>query len=427
MRIRIILILSLCFLFISHCIAQKKIFEKAIQNGKESDGRYYINLSDKDCAKYSIIKSEAEQENNVVIDRFETKNVNIFGESVNCACVIGFRLKSEANSCQGIAEELIRLNNSKKSLQLVGEIPCEQFICVKSYLEGKGYQAIKLTTMSGGDYYTKRQEICGTKYNEMMRIEFKTPQLIEQERIVKEQREAEIARVNKAILEGTLNGYFEWNFKRETGVIVRYEGNWKNGKFHGYGKHISKQDIGWCNWGDWGCYRTIYDGEWKDGLYDGYGSLIINYRQYDGYFLKGKKNGLFKVTNTGFGSSCYEADINYDMDNVVSSNVIQDCEQQWKEEGKQRVEIAKTTGNYWDIDEKTSKPLDYICDGVKYKYQPVKITCKCKYTSSETIYYWSGDCGYKKGYYRSETFSDSYLGETKEELYKTLKSLCGCN
>ena len=58
------------------------------------------------------------------------------------------------------------------------------------------------------------------------------------------------------------------------GVLIKYAGEWANGKFQGSGKLCTKDEI--------------YRGTFSEGLYSGDGQLIREDKSITGKFLKGQ-------------------------------------------------------------------------------------------------------------------------------------------
>ena len=86
---------------------------------------------------------------------------------------------------------------------------------------------------------------------------------------------------NHVIYRGEMNELFDHDGKGieydENGKIV-YDGEWRNGRFHGYGK---KHENG----------QLVYEGEWKSGLPDGKGVYFENgKKKYKGRWVKGQIN-----------------------------------------------------------------------------------------------------------------------------------------
>ena len=71
----------------------------------------------------------------------------------------------------------------------------------------------------------------------------------------------------------------------------KYEGEWKNGKYHGQGKLTIGKGI---------FEGDKYEGDWKDGKQHGQGTYIsTNRSKYVGEYKDGKENGqgTFTFTN----------------------------------------------------------------------------------------------------------------------------------
>lgn len=96
------------------------------------------------------------------------------------------------------------------------------------------------------------------------------------------------------------NGYYEgetkkrmqWNVPHGKGVFVaptyKYEGDFVNGKWEGYGKY-------------WSSKGSYYEGEFFYGRWDGEGTLTLkDGSTYKGHFDSGYLNGLFTVTDKRF-------------------------------------------------------------------------------------------------------------------------------
>ena len=80
------------------------------------------------------------------------------------------------------------------------------------------------------------------------------------------------------------------------GLIVEYDGSWKNGLRHGYGKYYYDND------------RVLYDGEWFKGQRQGKGSLYLLTGEcvYIGEWHKNRKHGQgteFKLDGSKYQGS----------------------------------------------------------------------------------------------------------------------------
>ncbi|MDB4345681.1 hypothetical protein OAA43_01245, partial [bacterium] len=112
--------------------------------------------------------------------------------------------------------------------------------------------------------------------------------------------------------EGEAHGYGV--FKFESGAV--YEGNLKDGEFHGKGK-ISNNGIAYE--GDWKDDKyhgkgimtynngSVYEGDWKDDNHHGKGKMTTDNYVYEGDFEDGNHHGKGKMTYNN-GSVVYEGD-----------------------------------------------------------------------------------------------------------------------
>ncbi len=80
-----------------------------------------------------------------------------------------------------------------------------------------------------------------------------------------------------------LDGYGVWRRARDN----TYEGEWKNGRFHGRGTRIQRSDR--------------YEGEWSEGRWQGQGVHVTRQGRYEGSFLAGRRDGWgeFRDARTG--------------------------------------------------------------------------------------------------------------------------------
>ncbi len=226
------------------------------------------------------------------------------------------------------------------------------------------------------------------------------------------------------VKDGIPNGYgvFEghlsvFNYIRTNGKTLKYSGYWSNGRFHGNGSLVNVQLV--ANSGN------FFDLGGEDILVE-----------LTGKFVDGKRDGKFIIKNYNTNDLKYRAAIDYKDDKLIAGKLITDeyYEERLANEAKRyketidRMNNAKSTGKFFIMDKRDAYDEKYTCKGNEYKYKVYPIKCNCMVTTSYYIYYWSGACGYKAGYYSAVSFdTDTYLGATEIELESTLKSKCGCN
>ena len=90
---------------------------------------------------------------------------------------------------------------------------------------------------------------------------------------------------------GIFTGLFYGEFHKGKGVISYNDNNIYSGEWENY-KRQNKGVLKFSNLDE-------YKGEFKDDLFDGHGLLFINAEKtiYDGTWIKGKKEGIFKILN----------------------------------------------------------------------------------------------------------------------------------
>ncbi len=86
-----------------------------------------------------------------------------------------------------------------------------------------------------------------------------------------------------------------------------YEGEFYNGKRHGYGRYVYNSG-------------HEYEGEWADGVIHGVGKYKYNNGEYIGFFANGKRNGVGKYTFNSGG--LYEGDFKDDKFNGYGKRVF---------------------------------------------------------------------------------------------------------
>ena len=136
-------------------------------------------------------------------------------------------------------------------------------------------------------------------------------------------------------------GYVSENSIKGTNVQVYYEGEWQNGTLNGQGRLVNKY---------FADYVELYNGSWKNGLYHGSGTLMetklndkIEFIQYKGNFIDGKKNGKMSIigqykdqlsngfymkdiTQALYQKFRFSAEAEYDNDALIKYNLIEDHE-----------------------------------------------------------------------------------------------------
>lgn len=184
-------------------------------------------------------------------------------------------------------------------------------------------------------------------------------------------------------------------YKYYDGTI--YEGEWKDGQHHGQGK-INYGGAGdWGYIGGWkdgkkhgqGTYDDVgcstYTGEWKDGKKHGYGVETLHYtgERYEGEFINGKITGSGKITDTkdeekksrllrlyeshGPHVSGTLAPIRYITPIVISKEYLQDIEEsELDEEAKQKLREEVRPFSIWEKDFARQTFIPEECLGFNY-------------------------------------------------------------
>lgn len=79
---------------------------------------------------------------------------------------------------------------------------------------------------------------------------------------------------------------------------ISYEGNFENGKYHGFGKKYTVQG------------HLMYQGNFEEGLPNGEGTLFTRSTIVEGTFAEGKLNGKVKITDNTTHAVTYREYVN---------------------------------------------------------------------------------------------------------------------
>lgn len=237
-------------------------------------------------------------------------------------------------------------------------------------------------------------------------------------------------------------GYSGSNEITGNNVLAFYEGKWLNGKFNGEGKFVDKY---------YSDYYVYYTGSWKDGDFNGKGILTETFEQgkieflvYNGNFLNGKKNGLFKVygqfrdqvnrkiwiqglTQSLYKKFGYEADAEYKNDEVVKYKIIEDQEGKFNTYFEQIYKAREETAQKVKLDNclnceinysKSTYPREednFLWVGTSHRTGEIVMKNGDKYSFD----YKDGKCKVINGWFETDDYYPSFI-----KMVETLKKKC---
>ena len=126
---------------------------------------------------------------------------------------------------------------------------------------------------------------------------------------------------------------------------TEYEGEWKNGKMNGQGKLTSLNG-------------TLYQGEWENDIINGKGKLTYNGTEYEGEWKNGKRDGQGKMTYKN--GDVYEGEWKNDEQNGYGKMTYSNgdvYEGVWKDDKPYPIEFTISNTNYHECLEKTAYDL----------------------------------------------------------------------